>query len=401
MLTIKLQDSNSHREKDENGFLIVRNNPIAKAGVFDYLLKEVNPDCKESEADTIVKVYRDWDMLKSVKDSLANKPIKDEHYWVGEDTNTADGAIGSEITTDDENLFLIADLFIYNPLLIEKIEKGEAVELSPAYTSEIIAEKGNFQGLDYEYKQNIKSFNHLAVVEQGRSGKDLKIQDKGIKMRFKDKLFAALSKVFDENPDEVKEQDEGVACEDEDKREIIREIMAVAAKSESDFSGGEDEKIKTIAELAEKLAYNPSETKENDSEMEEDEVAEPAPVESGVEKAEINVAELKQEILNEVAEAVSEAVVKAQDSAIKSHKAKEVAYQKVQDSIKAPFDYSKMSVSDIYKAGYESLTGVKMQDSMDSETAFTIVASQVSSATVKAQDFASTKTNTLNLSKFK
>ncbi|WP_300970382.1 DUF2213 domain-containing protein [Helicobacter rodentium] len=76
MLAIKISDS-TQREKDENGFLVVRNNPIAKAGVFDYLLCEIMPNCKESERNKIVKVYRDWDMLKSVKDSFANKPIKD------------------------------------------------------------------------------------------------------------------------------------------------------------------------------------------------------------------------------------------------------------------------------------------------------------------------------------
>lgn len=406
MLTIKINDSNSHREKDENGFLIIRSNPIAKAGVFDYLLSEVEPNCDKSKANNIVKVYRDWDMLKSVKNSLANKPIKDNHYWVGDESNTADGAIGSEVTTDDENLYLIADLFIYNPLLINKIEKGEAVELSPAYTSEIVKEKGNFKGIDYEYKQNIQCFNHLAVVENGRSGKDLKIQDKGVKMSFKDKMVSAFSKFLDSaevSDNEAQDNDE-TKCQDEDKREIIREIMAIASKPDSEFQGGENEKIETIAKIAEKLAYNPSETETSDEDTESKDSDEPNTENNNVENAggetkAINVSELKTEILNEVAEAVSEAVVKAQDSAMKLQKEKEVAYQKVQDSIRAPFDYSKMSISDIYRVGYENLTGSKIQDSLDSKTAFTIASSNISRS-VSVQDFKSTS-NSLNLSKFK
>lgn len=391
MLTIKINDSNSHREKDENGFLIIRANPIAKAGVFDYLLKEVNPDCKDSEANDIVKVFRSFDMLKSVKDSFANKPIKDNHYWVGEESNTADGAIGSEVTTDEDNLYLIADLFIYNPQLIDKIEKGEAIELSPAYTSEIVKEKGNFNGIEYEYKQNIQCFNHLAVVENGRSGKDLKIQDRGVKkMSFKDKMVSVFSKFLDS----AEVLDNEAKCQDEDKREIIREIMAIASKADSEFQGGENEKIETIAKLAEKLAYNPSETESNDEDTSNETTSE-----TTSEQANINVAELKQEILSEVAEAVQEAVVKAQDSAMKLQKAKEVAYQKVQDSIRTPFDYSKMSVSDIYRAGYESLTGSKIQDSLDSETAFAIASSNITKS-VSVQD-SSKATSTLNLSKFK
>ena len=45
-----------------------------------------------------------------------------------------------------------------------------------------------------------------------------------------------------------------------DKREAIREIMAISAKPVSEFAGGEEEKVETIAKIAEKLAYKPSET---------------------------------------------------------------------------------------------------------------------------------------------
>lgn len=45
---------------------------------------------------------------------------------------------------------------------------------------------------------------------------------------------------------------------DVDKREAIREIMAIAAKPESEFKGGAEEKERTIAGLAEKIAYNKS-----------------------------------------------------------------------------------------------------------------------------------------------
>ena len=58
--------------------------------------------------------------------------------------------------------------------------------------------------------------------------------------------------------------------ENEDKREIIREIMAVAGKSDDEFEGGEDEKVREVAKLAEKLAYNPSEETKSDNEDPED-----------------------------------------------------------------------------------------------------------------------------------
>lgn len=59
------------------------------------------------------------------------------------------------------------------------------------------------------------------------------------------------------------EKDVIVENEDVDKRDIIRQIMAIAGKRE------DDEDVRTIAKLAEKLAYDKSEAKTADNEDEE------------------------------------------------------------------------------------------------------------------------------------
>ena len=46
---------------------------------------------------------------------------------------------------------------------------------------------------------------------------------------------------------------------DADKREAIREVMAIAGKPDTEFEGGEEEKIETIAKLLEKSEYSKSE----------------------------------------------------------------------------------------------------------------------------------------------
>lgn len=48
------------------------------------------------------------------------------------------------------------------------------------------------------------------------------------------------------------------------KRKVIKEIMAIAAKPADEFKDGKEEQIRTIAGLAEKLAYNKSERGAND-----------------------------------------------------------------------------------------------------------------------------------------
>lgn len=370
MLTLKIQDkATSKRSKDANGFLIIKDNPIAKAGVFDYLLSELKADISADD-DRVVKVYRPFSELERIKDSFANKPIKMNHHWVGDETNTADGAIGSIIEADEANGYLRADLIIYNPELIEKIENGELIELSPAYTGEEIDEQGRFNGEAYEYKQKLGEVNHLAVVETGRSGKDLKIYDSksriGDFMRFKDKLMSKLSKFFDsELSDEECKEDEAL-----DKREVIKEIMAISAKPVEEFEGGEDEKIETIAKLAEKLAY--------DKTADEDETEKKADEEAEEQKSDEEVAESDKVDIDEVAEAVAEVVEKVTEQKLKEfadsqrREAKKIsdAYSEVKKALGGDFDSSNMSVAEIYQFGYEALSNSKLDKRLDSKTAF-------------------------------
>ena len=63
--------------------------------------------------------------------------------------------------------------------------------------------------------------------------------------------------------------DEEKQTEDVDKREIIREVMAIAARPDEDFEGGEEEKIETIAKKLEEM-YNPSEAGNGDETPEEE-----------------------------------------------------------------------------------------------------------------------------------
>lgn len=369
--TLKIQDEKtSKRSKDSNGFLIIKDNPIAKAGVFDYLLSELKQDI-EPKDDKVVKVYRPFSELIRIKDSFANKPIKMNHHWVGDECETADGAIGSNITIDENNEYLRADLIIYNPKLIEAIETNELVELSPAYTGKEIAENGRYNGEAYEYKQELGEVNHLAVVEIGRSGKDLKIYDDksriGDFMRFKDRLMERFSKFLDSEID-AKADEECKEDETLDRREIVKEIMAISAKPVEEFEGGEDEKLETIAKLAEKLAY--------DETADEDETEKKA--DSDEEKKADEETESDKIDIDEVAEAVAEVVEKVTEQKLKEFadsqrkEAKKIsdAYSEVKKALGGDFDSSNMSVAEIYQFGYEALSNSKLDKKLDSKTAF-------------------------------
>ena len=411
MLTLRIQDEKtSKRSKDSNGFLIIKDNPIAKAGVFDYLLSELKADI-EPKDDKVVKVYRPFSELIRVKDSFANKPIKMNHHWVGDECETADGAIGSNITIDEANEYLRADLIIYNPKLIEAIETNELVELSPAYTGKEIAENGRYNGEAYEYKQELGEVNHLAVVEIGRSGKDLKIYDDksklGAVMKFKDMFMAKLSKFIDSEMEAKADEAESEKADSDTSAEIAREIISIANKSDDDFAGGIDEKIEAILTLAKKLnepladetseaekVADEAETQESETEAKQDEG-------ESIAESEINIDEIA-EAVAEVVEKVTEQKLKEfADSQRKEAKKISDAYSEVKKALGSDFDSKNMGVDEIYRFGYEALSKTTLDKKMDSRTAFLLALDGKKAPTKVADSGESFSSNILNILKNK
>ena len=410
MLTLRIQDEKtSKRSKDSNGFLIIKDNPIAKAGVFDYLLSELKQDI-EPKADKVVKVYRPFSELIRVKDSFANKPIKMRHSWVGDESETADGAIGSNITIDEANEYLRADLIIYNPKLIEAIETNELVELSPAYTGKEIAENGRYNGEAYEFKQELGEVNHLAVVEIGRSGKDLKIYDSksniGAVMKFKDMFIAKLSKFIDSEIEAKADEAESEKADSDTSSEIAREIITIANKSDDEFAGGIDEKIEAILTLAKKLnepladetseaekVADEAETQESEAKQDEGE---------SIAESEINIDEIA-EAVAEVVEKVTEQKLKEfADSQRKEAKKISDAYAEVKKALGSDFDSKNMGVDEIYKFGYEALSKTTLDKKMDSRTAFLLALDGKKAPSQKVADSGeSLSSNILNILKNK
>lgn len=396
-MTIRLQDNHaltSQRSKDENGFLIIKDNPIAKAGVFEYLGSEVNPQLPPNE---IVKVCRPFKDLEAKKDYFKGKPIKFTHKWVGKDgeAHEADGAIIGEVGADEP--YLKADLVIYNPQLIELIEKGEIVELSPAYEAKLIEAQGAYNGEPFTYKQDLLSVNHLAVVENGRSGSDLRIQDnqpnpKGdtMKKTFKDSVAELLKRFTDS---EAESQGEVAELKDFDKGELVKEILSVASNAEL----SDDERFNAVAGLLDKLTEPQADGDSVETEAQDSE-AETETQDSEQEAQDNEVAELSTESGNITAQDLVEIIEKVADSKIarlkdsmyKESKRVQDTYAEVSKALGTSFDYQGKSVSDLYKFGYESLTRQKLQDGLDSKTAFKMAsASRASKQSVKVSDSSS------------
>jgi hypothetical protein len=173
----RLQIGEKRRTKE--GYLAVRAR-AARAGIYDYLGREIDPDGKHFAADAVVKVYRPEEevfnrdsvqsfMLKPITDDHPAKPVTADNW-----RNHAKG-VNAGALRDGE--YLAFDLVLMDAGLIDAVEKGKR-ELSNGYSSEIVIGQGvTDTGEHYDAMQRHIRGNHIAVVTKGRAGELCRIAD--------------------------------------------------------------------------------------------------------------------------------------------------------------------------------------------------------------------------------
>lgn len=153
------------------GYLICRNVNIGRVGAIKYLESEINPN---SSSDRIVTVFRTLaeNSNPATLASFEGKPITDGHPdddVCPENYHYLQKGHIQNVRAD--NTFMIADLFISDPYLIDEILKGGKREVSCGYDT--IYQSDNTGNL---YQTHIRG-NHLAIVDNGRAGSAVRIKD--------------------------------------------------------------------------------------------------------------------------------------------------------------------------------------------------------------------------------
>lgn len=158
--------------KLDNGCLACLNVPIARTGTYQYLRSEVGLD-----GQGIVEVYREPEEVFSPTAiaSFEGKAFTDTHpscdvtadnwsiYAKGTLTNVRRGS------GKDSN-FLLADIVVNDPVVIDEIRTKVKREVSAGYECEYVEENGKI------YQRNIRG-NHVALVQSGRAGNSVRIND--------------------------------------------------------------------------------------------------------------------------------------------------------------------------------------------------------------------------------
>lgn len=163
-----------NRTKTPEGFLICHNTPIARVGWQDYLSRELG-----MQGEDFVKVLRaEEDVFEAAAmASFEGKPVTDDHPPGSEDVSPDNiGRYLRGVTTNvrrgdgDETDLLLADLIIYDQILISEIEAGKR-ETSCGYDYKLTPlESGG-------YAQKVIRGNHVAIVRNGRAGPRIRVKD--------------------------------------------------------------------------------------------------------------------------------------------------------------------------------------------------------------------------------
>lgn len=173
---MKFTDFSKYIDED-TGFLHI-NGVISRTGLQSYLGMELGD--KENPMKQF-SVYRSKDEVlkdESLK-TFINAPITDNHpsefVTVDNAKDLIKGSIADIETFNKDGIdYIKAKMTIQDKALINKVMNGK-VEISAGYRQDLVKEKGEFNGIQYDYKQTDIKINHIAIVDKGRCEGECKL----------------------------------------------------------------------------------------------------------------------------------------------------------------------------------------------------------------------------------
>jgi hypothetical protein len=229
----------SARIVDQNGFITIPNNPISKSGVFPYSGAAVG---NFDEPNKIFNVYRAAKELDNEEtlNSFKLLPFIEDHVMLG---RSVDGKMpaekkGVEGTTGNDAYFANDTVFstikIFSEGLTNTTDNGKK-ELSMGFYCKFTPSQGIFEGQSYDYIQTNIRGNHMALVDEGRMGRDVAVLD-SMNFSFDAKEFftAEDNQMTEEEKKALAEKEAKDAAEMKEKEDKEAKDAEEKEKSEKD-----------------------------------------------------------------------------------------------------------------------------------------------------------------------
>lgn len=333
----RINNAESARHYDENGFMTV-DSPILNEDVLEYMgyellggkgVDDVQPrDIAGITVypDKVYKVRIPHEELEKSVSTFQLLPLVDGHKWLSGSNGDADakdyqeGSTGENARVEGGKLFV--PLKFTGKGILSHLKEG-VEELSASYEHNLEPDKtgrADFIAVDIVG-------NHVALVERGRCGSEVRVYNSnGVEMKSNNEIALLidgkkidLAQFFAQEAEEQEHEgtDAIVPADNEevDKRAIIDDIGGLLKDK-----GLDEEDIRTVIGMAEKLAYDESSAGTADNKCaNEDEVEEEVKEEVEVENEDEVEEEDKVAVENAKIEALRAEIAKDAEEAHKAY----------------------------------------------------------------------------------
>lgn len=172
------------KKVDKAGMWTIEANPVTHEGVFHYLGATVDPYGEHGcDPNALYPVYRPYAELEKAAPTFNGKPLINGHEMLGTqggvrmpDEKNIGGTIYNVRPDESRKGWLVADMTIFSEEIQEAVRNGKK-ELSLGYWCRYRPEKGEWNGVPYDFVQYDLEGNHIALVEKGRMGSGVRVFD--------------------------------------------------------------------------------------------------------------------------------------------------------------------------------------------------------------------------------
>lgn len=171
--------ANDRRMESIDGHLIVYGCNITKANVCPYLGSEIpGSEALGLDPHKIYMLYRDAAELKAAEKTYDRVQLLMQHVAVNPDAPQQFITVGTVSNAKFSHPFIKADLTVWTREGIEAIESERQCELSCGYHYKPDMTPGTSpEGEKYDGRMTEIVANHIALVEAGRAGPDVKVAE--------------------------------------------------------------------------------------------------------------------------------------------------------------------------------------------------------------------------------
>jgi len=218
------------------GYLVCKDVKIARIGVQKYLGQELG---EKDRAYQMINVHRlPEDVFdKDTLNSFEGKPVSDDHPRDGVSLdNFTSHYKGHAQNVRRDGDYIIADLVITDSVLMNKIKNNLKREVSCGYNCDYVPYKDG-------YKQIAIRGNHIAVVERGRAGSNVRINDskKDIPMNKNQALLKLITAYAKDNAVEDVEAIAALVLDTKKEDDLFTRLSKFMSKDKKDEATEEAE----------------------------------------------------------------------------------------------------------------------------------------------------------------